>query len=179
MPSGRGRRAPASYAASGAGSKTPGDVVLSLRIAWFMWRLPGRMRALTVPQLLDSIRAMPRSGTGVLEADVERIRRLRGMWFGLPALAPYNTCFMRALTTYRFLDPGNGAMRFLMVIEPGRAADDRLRSHAWVTLDGKVVEEVDMTGAGVTHGLYSHPRAPGERAVRYASATPGHAAQRA
>ncbi len=144
-----------------------------------MWRLPRRMRTATLPQLLDAIRAAPRSGSGAIEADVERIRRLRGMWFGLPALAPYNTCFMRALSMYRFLDPGEAEMRLHWVIEPGRTAGDRLRSHAWVTVGGSLVEEVDMTGAGVTHGLYSHPRAPDERAVRYPSATPGHAAQRA
>jgi glycosyltransferase involved in cell wall biosynthesis len=155
----------------------PRDVVLALRIGWFMWRLPRRMRALSVPRLLDGIRAAPRSGSGAPQADVERIRRLRGMWFGLPALAPYNTCFMRALTTYRFLDPGEALMRLHLVIEPGRSPGDRLRSHAWVTLEGAVIEEVDLTRDGVIRGLYSHPPARAARKAGYASAAPGEVPQ--
>ncbi len=155
----------------------PRDVALALQIAWFMWRLPRRMASLPIPRLLDGIRRAPRPAGRGVAATVERVRRLRGMWFGLPALAPYNTCFMRALTMYRFLDPGDALMRLHLVIEPGRSPGDRLRSHAWVTLDGAVIEEVDLSRDGTIHGLYSHPPARGARAAGYVSASPGEVPQ--
>lgn len=135
----------------------PADLILALRIGWFLWSTPHRMRSTDLPRLLDGIRAAPRPTAGDPRSGAERISRLRSLWFALPPMTARNTCFMRALTLYRFLDPAGGELRLHLVVEPARAPGDRLRSHAWVTVDGEVLEEPDLRPSGRIQPLYRHP----------------------
>jgi len=138
----------------------PTDLLLSLRVGWFIWRVPHCIARTPLPALLDSIRAAPRPRRpqGVSSREfVLWFRRLRRPWFRLPALRGHDTCYVRALTLYRFFDPGDAALQFHLVVEPGERAEDRLRGHAWCTLDGEVLEERDLNRAGRSTGLYTHP----------------------
>ena len=140
--------------------REPTDLVFALRIGAFMWRVPKLMRPMKLEDLLDRVRDARRTTKGDVARDIERIIRLRSPWFRLPMLAPYNTCFMRALTLYRFLDASQRDLRLHFVIEPERSPGDRLRSHAWVTVDGEVVEEPDLRESGQVHEIYVHVAPP-------------------
>lgn len=136
--------------------RRPADLVLFARLGLFMWRAGDRLGSTELPLMLERVGSAPRPRRGGdPAAAVARIRRLRQVWFRLPALARYNTCFMRALTLYRFLDPAGADMRLHFVIEPRRTAGDRLRSHSWVTLDDVVVEEPDLRAIGVEE-IFQH-----------------------
>ncbi len=136
--------------------REPADLILTLQIGAFMWRAPRLMRSMKLEDLLDRVRDAPRPTRGDAAANIERIIRLRSPWFRLPLLAPYNTCFMRALTLYRFLDAPRRELRLHYVIEPERSPGDRLRSHAWVSVDDEVIEELDLRQSGQVHEIYVH-----------------------
>ena len=55
-----------------------------------------------------------------------------------PRLRRRNTCYVRAFTLYRFVDAGTRDVRIHFGVEPDRS--DRLRGHAWVTVDGEMLE---------------------------------------
>ncbi len=138
----------------------PGDVVLALQIGWFLHRLPRRMARTALPQLLDQLRQSRRPGY----CPLERVLRLRGPWLSR-VLPSHNTCYVRALCVYRFLTPGLGRiMRVHFGVEPGVDPGDRLRGHAWVTVDGELLEAPEPVVAGRVKEIYSHPNA-GENPV--------------
>lgn len=58
----------------------------------------------------------------------------------MPLLRRRNTCYVRALTLYRFIHPGKGNLKIHFGVEPKIPPNDRLRGHAWVTIDGILVE---------------------------------------
>jgi hypothetical protein len=137
--------------------RRPSDLVLGLRIGLFMWTVPRLLARDDVPAALGRIRARSRPRAPDADAALERIIRLRRMWFRIPALAPFNTCFTRALTLYRFLDAPGRDVRIHFVLEQPRWPGDRLHSHAWVSLDGRVLEEPDLgEKEGVTE-MFRHP----------------------
>jgi len=142
----------------GALIRKPSDAALTLRIAWFMWHASGKLARVGLPGELDRIRSLARPACDDADAGVERIARLRRPWFGLPALRGHDTCYMRALTLYRFLGTPSGDLRIHFVIEPGDEPGARPRGHAWVTLAGRILEEPpELADEGRTRGLYTHP----------------------
>ena len=76
----------------------------------------------------------------------DRIARLRSAWLALPRLRRRNTCYVRALTLYRFLDAGGRDVGLHVGIE--RHQTDRLRGHAWITVDGQMLEGPPEVEAG-------------------------------
>lgn len=150
--------------------RTPGDLALICAIGHFMWQVPRRLKRSELPDFLDEVRHLPRPSAADPAASVERIIRLRRPWFRLPWLAPYNTCFMRAMTLYRFIDAPGRDLRIHFVIEDGRRQGDRLRSHAWVTIDGVVIEEPDLRAMGVSE-IYCHRASPAVIATAQATAS--------
>ena len=108
----------------------PGDIVLTLRIGLFIWRLPHRLRCQPLPRLLDQLRAARRPGAPDITTGVERIIRLRTPWLRRHRFGSHNTCYVRALSLYRFLDAGNHDFRIYFVVEPAQTPNDRLRGHA-------------------------------------------------
>ena len=70
-----------------------------------------------------------------------RIARLRRLVLRVPGLRARNTCYMRALTMYRFLDAGDATVRFHVGVEERDDPAVRLHGHAWVSVDGVVIEE--------------------------------------
>jgi hypothetical protein len=139
--------------------RRPADVLLALRIGVFMATVPRLLARDDLPAALGRIRGKGRPPAADADAAVERIVRLRRMWFRIPPLAPYNTCFTRALTLYRFLDAPGRSLSIHFVLEPPRWPGDRLHSHAWVTLDGRVLEEPDLSAQEGVREMFRHPAA--------------------
>jgi hypothetical protein len=48
-------------------------------------------------------------------------------------------------------------MRIHFGVEPGVSATDRLRGHAWVTVDGALLEAPEPVLAGRVRELYAYP----------------------
>lgn len=143
--------------------KEPGDLPLMLRLGCFIWTAPTDLDRQSLPALLDRLRSASRPSARDLPTAVERIARLREPWLRLPIFRDRNMCYMRALALYRFLDPGAGALRIQFGVEPGADAHDRLHGHAWVTVDGQLIEPPTPVLAGRVREIYRHPPAVDER----------------
>lgn len=137
--------------------RQPADLVLAAEIGYFVWTLPAKLGKSDLPMLLDQLWSLPRPRAKDLAASIERITRLRGAWLRLWFLRERDTCYLRALTLYRFLDPGMGTMRIHFVVEPRVDARDRLRGHAWVSVDGQILEEGDSLLHARAREIYVHP----------------------
>jgi len=96
--------------------RQPGDVILTLRIGMFIWRLPHQLRHHPLPDLLDAVRAGSRPHVSDIATGMERIIRLRTPWLRQHRLGSHNTCYVRALSLYRFLDAGDHDFRIHFVV---------------------------------------------------------------
>ncbi|MGI9044885.1 MAG: lasso peptide biosynthesis B2 protein [Gemmatimonadaceae bacterium] len=136
--------------------REPGDITLALRIGAFLLTMPRRLDRLPLDAVLGRIRR-ERERSGSATSGIERVARLRQALLASPLLRHRNTCYVRAMTLYRFLDGGGQRMRIHFGVEPGMAASDRVRGHAWVTLDGELLEAPSSVLAGRVSELYVYP----------------------
>ena len=100
------------------------------------------MKIARVERLLEGLRRSrwPR-------ASQERVARLRGWWLW-KRFGDRNTCYVRALTMYRFLGAPQEQLQLHMGIEELAATHDRLHGHAWVSVGGTVIEGPEAALAG-------------------------------
>jgi len=115
-------------------------------MGWFVARLPRTVEKANVRELLNDLATAPRPRDSDGRRSAERIARLRQPWLRLPGLRSHDTCYVRALTLYRFLDAAGADARLRIGAEWFDRPGGVLRGHAWVTLDGAVLEgppEVD------------------------------------
>ncbi len=138
-------------------ARRPSDVIVSLQLVWFIWSAPRRLDHMLLPELLQRLQSAPRPAAADLHSSRERIDRLSRPWFRLPRLRAYNTCYLRALMYYRFLDAQGQPMHIHFAVEPGRAAGDRLHGHAWITVGDEMIESPLPEVLARTRGIYSHP----------------------
>jgi hypothetical protein len=115
--------------------------------------MPRRLARYPLDALL---RQVDREKSGRSTHDVSRISRIRQAWLASPLFSSRNTCYVRAFTLYRFLDAGNAQMAIHFGVEPGVEEGDRLRGHAWVTLDGELLEAPEPVLAGRVKELFTH-----------------------
>lgn len=132
------------------------DIPLALSIGYFVWAISRRLDRADLPILLHHIKCSPRPRARDPYSGLERISRLRQPWLWLPILRAHNTCYVRAMTLYRFLDSENVDLQIHFGVEPPRQPNDRVRGHAWVTVDGKVLEEIEVLERQV-HEIYVYP----------------------
>jgi len=133
------------------------DVPVAFQIGFFILMLPKRLSGTNLPNFLNKVRNSPRPpGVNTL-SNFERISRLRNPWLWLPPLGSRNTCYVRALTLYRFIDPEDKDVRIHFGVEPGINPADRIHGHAWVTVNGDVLEEPIHLVAGRLQEIYVHP----------------------
>jgi len=125
--------------------RRPADVWLTLRIGWFVWRAPADLGGRDLPSFLDRLQRARRPPAPDPASAYERVARLRQPWLHLPGLRGRNTCYVRALTLYRFLDPGAGDLELHLAVEDGYDAGDRLHGHAWVSVDSVAFEDRPTT----------------------------------
>lgn len=126
--------------------RRPSDVAWLLRIGWFVTRLPSNVAHTHLRELLDRLARDPRPRALDIDSSAERIARLREPWFRLPGLRSRDTCYVRAMTLYRFVDHSGHDVRLRVGAEWHDGPGGVLRGHAWVTCDERVLEgppEVD------------------------------------
>lgn len=114
----------------------PTEAFLALHMAAFIARVPRLLAKGDLPTVLRSLR----KDRFVPRAPFERIRTIRGICLRLAPLANRNTCYVRALALYRYVDAPDDALAVHLGIEHQDAAHTRLHGHAWVTLRGAVLE---------------------------------------
>ena len=136
--------------------RSPDDIPQIFIVGYFIWTISGKLHGRDLPSLLSSLRLGARIPARDPYSSAERIYRLRTPWLWLPIMSAKNTCYVRAMTLYRFLDPGSSDLKIHFGVEPGVTPEDRLRGHAWVTLDGEVIEELTILGRPVRE-IYVHP----------------------
>lgn len=132
------------------------EVPLLLRIGFFLLNGPRELGGIDLADFLHTLRNAQKARVGRSTAGFEQVVRLRQFWLSLPILRWRNTCYVRALTLYRFLDSGTGDLKIHFGVEPGARPYDRLRGHAWVTFDGHVLEEFAVLEKSVRE-IYVHP----------------------
>jgi hypothetical protein len=71
-----------------------------------------------------------------------------------------DTCYLRAFTLYRFLEAGEAPVGIHFGIERPRQGGDRLRGHAWVTVDGQLLEGPEAVAAGAITEIPLEGRRP-------------------
>jgi hypothetical protein len=107
--------------------------------------------------MLETLRGgRPLPAASVTEA-AARIDRLSGPWLRLRPWRGHDTCYLRALLHYRFLDAVGGEKRLHLAVEPGARPGDPPRGHAWVTVDGRIVDSEMAALAPRTREIYRHP----------------------
>lgn len=117
--------------------RSPSDLALAVQIARFVLRLPADLGRLDVKTFLRELKHSPRPVTRDLDASVARVRRIALAVLSLPRFWHWNTCYVRALILYRFVDARDGGMQLHLGIEQ---REERLHGHAWLTVGGKVLE---------------------------------------
>jgi hypothetical protein len=126
--------------------QTPSDIIWCLRIGWFLVRLAPTVERTHLRDFLDHLARAPRPPASDVHSSAERIARLRQPWLRLPGLRSHDTCYVRAMTLYRFLDASDHDARLRVGAEWFDRPGGVLRGHAWVTVDDEVLEgppEVD------------------------------------
>lgn len=118
----------------------PEDILWLARIGWFVLRLPMNVERTHLSAFLGQLRTAPRPPAIDPIAGAERIARLRTPWLRSPGLRSRDTCYVRALTLYRFLDPAGHDVSLRVGAEWFDRPGGILRGHAWVALDGTVLE---------------------------------------
>jgi hypothetical protein len=136
--------------------RTPADLRFSLQLAHFIWRVPARIARQPLPVLLESLHAAPRPPATDLRSSVARIERLSRPWFSTIFRAR-NTCYVRSLMFCRFADACGPVLRIHFLVEPRRAAEDRLRGHAWVSAGGEFCEAPEPELLARAKRLYTYP----------------------
>jgi hypothetical protein len=144
--------------------RSAGDIPWLLRVGWFVLRLPTDVERSHLDEFLVKIARAPRPAYADPHEGAARIARLRKPWLRVPGLRSRDTCYVRALTLYRFLDRGTHDVQLRVGVEWHDRPGGVLRGHAWVTLDGVVLEgppEVDAHDGLQLVELRSRGVAPG------------------
>lgn len=126
-----------------AAIRTPADALLLIEMAAFIARISGEARRSDVPSFFRRLARARRPKAATLERGFTRIVRLRGACLAMPRLWRRDTCYVRALTLYRFLDAGDSSVRVHFGVEEPSSKSERLRGHAWVSVDGRMLEGPD------------------------------------
>ena len=103
-------------------------------------RLPTNVERSHLAEFLAELRNAPRPRAADPLDSVDRIVRLRNPWLRVPGLRSRDTCYVRALTLYRFLDARGHEAHLRIGAEWFDKPGGVLRGHAWVTLDGQTLE---------------------------------------
>ncbi len=128
-----------------AGSRLP----LWLAVGHFILRAPARMSRSELPAFLGRVAAQNRDG-----ADAARIARLTRRWLRLPSMRSRDTCYLRSLVLFRFLDSNGGDLCLHFGVDERRAPGARLHGHAWVSLNGIPLNPPDTLAEGRLREIY-------------------------
>jgi len=118
--------------------RDPQSAWLAMHIGLFIVCARRRLARQSLPQFIATLRH--RGFMRVPRASSERIVGFRSWWLRLPALQKCDTCYVRAMTLYRFLDAPDRDLQLHIGIEKRESDGERLRGHAWVSLADAVIE---------------------------------------
>jgi glycosyltransferase involved in cell wall biosynthesis len=120
--------------------RTPSDLPLFVRIGWFMLRLPADVERTHFGAFQETLRTAPRPRARDPWTARDRIARLRDPWLRRRGMAGRDNCYIRAITLVRFVDPGEHTVALRVGAEWYDRPGGVLRGHAWVTVDGEILE---------------------------------------
>lgn len=140
--------------------RQPSDIGLALQIGYFMWRLPAELRQRHLGAYLSDLRLRRGAGAHDVFASVERIVRLRDPWLKLRLFRERDNCYVRALTLYRFIDRRESTVLLHFGIEEPADPVERLRGHAWVSVDGKFFEGPPQHAVGRLREMFLPSASP-------------------
>lgn len=126
--------------------REPANAWLALHIGWFIVWARRRLARQALPQFIADLRR--RGIVRVPHASADRVIRFRNWWLNRPALQKCNTCYVRAMTLYRFLDAQDDDLRLHIGIETRENTSERLRGHAWISLAGRMIEGPEAVAQG-------------------------------
>lgn len=118
--------------------REPANAYLTAHIGLFIMFAQRRMARQTLPQFIAGLRAT--GFPNVPRASSERVVRIRNAWLRQRWLQKCDTCYVRAMTLYRFLDAPGRSVRLHLGIETREHREERLHGHAWVSLDKQMLE---------------------------------------
>ena len=116
--------------------RQPRHLLLALQVALFIASAPKILARRELGEFLQKLR----NGPFLVSADRSSVVRIRGFWLSLPMFRSHNTCYVRALTLYRFISAPHQRVGIHFGIEQRNDPEERLRGHAWVSIDGETVE---------------------------------------
>ncbi|MGD0251689.1 MAG: lasso peptide biosynthesis protein [Verrucomicrobiota bacterium] len=122
---------------------------LWLAVGHFILRAPARLARTELPVFLARIAAQPRNGS-----NFPRIDRLTRRWLRLPLMRARDTCYLRSLVLFRFVDSNGGDLCLHFGVDEPRDAGERLHGHAWVSLNGQALNPPGTLGEGRLKEIY-------------------------
>lgn len=120
--------------------REPADVLLAVQMGLFVWRAPAALRSQHLAVYLRRLRRHRGAARRDLAAAHARIVRIRQAWLWMPFFRNRDSCYVRALALYRFLEAGDLPVRLHFGIEEPRAPGERLHGHAWVSVGDQFFE---------------------------------------
>ncbi len=122
---------------------------LWLAVGHFIVRAPARLARSELPAFLGRVAAQPRDGS-----DFARVATLTRRWLRLFPLRSRDTCYMRSLIFFRFVDVCDGELCLHFGVDEPRIDGERLHGHAWVSLDGKALNAPRTLAQGRLREIY-------------------------
>ena len=115
----------------------------------FILRAPARLARTELPVFLARIAAQPRDSSNFSHID-----RLIRRWLRVPLLRSRDTCYLRSLVLFRFMDPNGGDLCLHFGVDEPRDTCERLHGHAWVSLDGRALNPPGTLAEGKVKEIY-------------------------
>jgi hypothetical protein len=135
---------------------SPGDALLFVQICMFIVRLPAIVGRTDVQTFFERIGTARRPKARSFEAGYRRVARLREAALSMPRLWRRDTCYLRAVTLYRFLDGCGHCVRVHFGVEQPPSPQQRLRGHAWISVDDALFEAPDAVRLRRIHEVPLH-----------------------
>ena len=126
-----------------------GRLPLWLAVGHFILRAPARLAQADLPAFLGEAAAQPR-----VEADFVRVARISRRWLRQPGLRARNTCYVRSLVLFRFVNPHGGDLCLHFGVDEPRTPTERPHGHSWITLDGVAWNAPSTMAEGRLHEIY-------------------------
>lgn len=128
-----------------AGSGLP----LWLAVGHFILRAPARLARTELPVFLARIAAQARDGSSF-----SRVECLAHRWLRLPVMRSHDTCYLRSLVLFRFVDSNGGDLSLHFGVDEPCGTNERLHGHAWVSLDGQALNPPGTLTEGRLKEIY-------------------------
>lgn len=130
-----------------SGSNLP----LWLAVGHFILRAPARLGRTELPTFLARLATQPRAG-----ANFKRVNCLTRRWLRLPMLRSRDTCYLRSLVLFRFVDARGDDLSLHFGVDEPRSVDERLHGHAWITLKGEALNPPPSFVEGRVREIYRY-----------------------